>query len=108
MGASANGPATEGDASLASLASSIDWVEAADNYVELHIGGQTLMRRMTMREAERALEGVGFIRIHRRFLVNARKIRAIEGTNGDRIVRLGAGIELPVGRAFAINLTRAA
>ena len=45
------------DDSLAALAGSIDWVAAADNYVELHIGGRVTMRRMTMREAERALAG---------------------------------------------------
>jgi hypothetical protein len=93
---------------LSSVASAIDWVEAADNYVELHIAGRTVMRRMTMRDAERALRNHGFVRVHRRFLVNADRICAIDGTNGDRVVRLANGAELPVGRAFAANLSRAA
>jgi hypothetical protein len=96
------------EASLAALAPSLDWVEAADNYVELHIGPRTVMRRMTMRDAERALEGRGFLRIHRRYLVNGSRISAVTGSSGDRIVRLLDGQELPVGRAYAPNLSRAA
>ena len=86
---------------LGTIAKAIDWIEAADNYVELHVGGRTVMRRMTMRDAEQALAGRGFIRIHRRFLVNRNKISGITGSNGDRVVRLACGVELPVGRAFA-------
>ena len=90
---------------LSTIAGAIDWIEAADNYIELHVGGRTVMRRMTLRDAERALLGRGFIRIHRRFLVNCDKIAGVTGSNGDRIVRLGCGVELPVGRAFAPNLS---
>lgn len=95
------------DAGLASLSASIDWIEAADNYVELHVAGRTVMRRMTMRDAERALAGKGFIRIHRRYLVNRRRIEVIGG-GPELVVRLEGGVELPVGRAFANNLPRAA
>jgi len=64
------------------------------------------MRRMTMRDAEQALRGRGFVRIHRRFLVNRDRISEVVGTNGERTVRLGSGVELPVGRAFAANLSQ--
>ena len=57
-----------------------------------------------MRDAERALGPRGFVRIHRRYLVNRGRIANILGTNGDRIVQLASGAELPVGRAFAANL----
>ena len=62
---------------LAGIAKSIDWVEAADNYVELHVGGRTLIRRMTMRDAEHSLGRHGFVRIHRRFLINRNRVEAI-------------------------------
>src|SRR4051812_41687312 len=91
---------------LATIAKAIDWVEAADNYIELHVGGRTVMRRMTMRDAEQALTGPGFVRIHRRFLVNRDRIATISGSNGDRVVKLIDGTELAVGRAFATNLSR--
>jgi two-component system LytT family response regulator len=99
-------PPNPANVELHTLAGAIDWVEAADNYVELHVGGRTVMRRMTMRDAEQALRGRGFVRIHRRFLVNRDRISEVVGTNGERTVRLGSGVELPVGRAFAANLSQ--
>ena len=101
-------PPSAADVELDALAGAIDWVEAADNYVELHVGGRTMMRRMTMRDAEQALTGRRFVRIHRRFLVNRDKIASVTGANGDRIVKLVCGAELPVGRAFAVNLAKPA
>lgn len=97
----------EAEASLAALSASIGWVEAADNYIALHIGERTVMRRMTMRDAEQALARRGFIRIHRRYLVNRNRITGISG-GADLLVRLEGGLELPVGRSFAGNLTQAA
>ena len=95
-------PAPE-NAALASIASAIDWVEAADNYVELHIGGRVTLRRMTMREAANSLGRHGFIRIHRRFLVNRSRIESVH----ERSVTLTSGDDLPVGSAFAANLRSA-
>lgn len=94
------------DQSLPELAESIDWVSAADNYVELHIGGHVMMRRMTMRQAERALAGQGFVRIHRRYLVNRERIGSVQ-LNGRRAVVLECGEELPVGRSYEPNLADA-
>jgi hypothetical protein len=85
---------------LRELAEAIDWVEAADNYVEVHSGGTVTLRRMTMRDAATELERHGFVRIHRRYLVNRSRIHAI----GERSVTLPGGRELPVGTAFAANL----
>lgn len=98
--------AKEPDLALHSLAPTIDWVSAADNYIELHIGGRVTMRRMTLAEAEQALAGRGFVRIHRRYLVNRVKIAAVRG-NGEKVVRLADGAELPVGKRFATNLLAA-
>lgn len=85
---------------LGAIAATIDWVEAADNYVELHSLGQVTMRRMTIRDAARALERHGIVRIHRRFLVNRARIAEV----GERCVTLAGGEQLPVGAAFAPNL----
>jgi hypothetical protein len=87
-------------AELSSIADMIDWVAAADNYVELHIRGRATLRRMTMTQAAGALAQHGFVRIHRRYLVNRARIAEVR----DRSVRLTNGKELPVGSAFATNL----
>jgi DNA-binding LytR/AlgR family response regulator len=88
---------------LIAIAATIDWVEAADNYVALRVDGRTAMRRMTMREAEQALAAHGFVRIHRRFLVNTSRVAGVRG-NGKAYVRLADGTELPVGQAYRDNL----
>ena len=97
----------QADFTLAALAPTIDWVAAADNYVELHVGGRVTMRRMTLSEAEQVLCGRGFVRIHRRYLVNRQRIAAVRG-NGEKVVRLADGAELPVGKRYAPNLLQAA
>jgi hypothetical protein len=89
--------------SLASLAKRIEYVAAADNYIELHLGGRVVLRRMTLTEAANALDHRGFVRIHRRFLVNRDQIDSVH-LNGRGKVRLRSGAELPVGRAFASNV----
>ena len=89
---------------LLDFAPSIDWIAAADNYVELHIGQRVVLLRMTMRSAERTLQPFGFVRIHRRFLINRRRLETIVGTNGDRRIRI-AGTELPVGRSYLSRLS---
>ena len=95
--------ASSSEVAIANLAEAIDYVAAADNYIELHSDGRVTMRRMTLAEAERALSGLGFVRIHRRYLVNGGRISAVRG-NGEKMVRLDDGSELPVGRRFATNL----
>jgi len=96
-------PPTAAAIELKGIAPSIDWIEAADNYVEVHVGGRVLLFRMTMAAAERELGGLGMVRIHRRFLVNRGRVEAVLGSNGDRRVRI-AGKELPVGSRYAASL----
>jgi len=87
---------------IGAIAAAIDWVEAADNYVQLHCAGKLNLRRMTMHEAEKSLRRHGFVRIHRRYLVNQARIAHV----GDRVMRLTSGQELPIGSAFAANLRK--
>jgi hypothetical protein len=96
-------PSSRDTASLASLAKRIEYVAAADNYIELHLGGRVVLRRMTLTEAANALDHRGFVRIHRRFLVNRDQIDSVH-LNGRGKVRLRSGAELSVGRAFASNV----
>src|SRR3546814_12816353 len=52
------------------------WIEAAGNYVELHLPGRSLLQRQTLAAMEAALADHGFTRIHRSRLVNRRPVRA--------------------------------
>jgi DNA-binding LytR/AlgR family response regulator len=55
---------------------------------------------MTMARADGVLRRHGFVRIHRRYLINRDRIAQV----GDKFVRLQSGQELPIGSAFANNL----
>jgi len=96
-------PPTATAIELKGIAPSIDWIEAADNYVEVHVGDRVKLLRMTLASAERDLAGLGFVRIHRRFLVNRDRVDRVLGSNGDRRVEI-AGKELPVGSRYAAGL----
>jgi DNA-binding LytR/AlgR family response regulator len=100
--ATAAAAAFEGDerAALLRHAPSIRWIRAADNYLELHLDGRVVTLRLTMRQASASLEPLGFVRIHRSFIVARDKIQAVRRDS----VRLRDGTELPVGPSFAGRL----
>jgi two-component system LytT family response regulator len=73
---------------------SVDWIEAAGNYVRLHQGGQQHLLRQTMTGLARRL-GDRFVRIRRTALVNAGAITALEPYGkGSYVVHLRDGTRL--------------
>lgn len=48
----------------------INFLEAQDDYAEIHTSNQRLLKQQTMKYYERALDKNQFVRIHRRFIVN--------------------------------------
>jgi two-component system LytT family response regulator len=80
----------------------IEWIEAAANYVRLHVTGKTayLFREAIGRMAEK-LDTTRFIRIHRSFIVNIEKIKELQPcNNGEFMVLLRNGKELPCSRYY--------
>jgi len=78
----------------------IDWIEAYDNYVRLHLGGKAHLLRQTMNELEAALNPEQFARIHRSTIVNLDRIKEMyPHFNGDYLVRLNNGTELRLSRS---------
>lgn len=83
----------------------IDWVEAAGNYVELHVGKEAYMLRATMKEIGKRLGKEEFARIHRSAIVKKSEVDRIKpSTNGDKLVYLKNGEELRVSRRYSRNL----
>jgi two-component system, LytTR family, response regulator len=73
----------------------IDWIEASDNYVSLHLGGETHVVRQTMSELESQLDPAKFLRVHRSAIVNLDRIRELQPWfRGDYRVILRNGTEL--------------
>ena len=77
----------------------IDWIEAADYYVQIHAGGKSYLHRETMMSLERRLDGEQFVRIHRSAIVNRRRIRELSSSRREAIVVLEGGATLKVARS---------
>jgi len=83
----------------------IDWVEAADNYVCLHCGGETHVVRETMNSFERRLDTNRFLRIHRSTIVNLDRIKEMQPWfRGDYQVVLHDGTKLTLSRSYRDRL----
>lgn len=83
----------------------IVFASAAGNYVELHSGGRSIVWRQTMQNAERILSPVGFVRVHRSYLVPRHSIETVRrGRKGPVEVALRGGPKLPVSNRYAMNL----
>ena len=81
-------------------------VEAADNYVVLHLtGGGRHMLRETMTAIEKRLGTGRFLRINRSALVQTDQIKELQpGSYGDYTVLLQDGTKLPLSRSLRGNL----
>jgi two-component system, LytTR family, response regulator len=83
----------------------IDWVEAADYYVCLHVGAKSHLLRKSMAELERELDAHIFCRIHRSTIVNLRRVRALKVDDaGEYEVILDNGQKLRLSRRFRKDL----
>ena len=79
----------------------IEYVEAADNYVELHTGRETHLVRETMAVMESKLPGDQFLRISRSTIVNTEHIRELQPMfHGDYAVLLRNGARLSLSRSY--------
>jgi two-component system, LytTR family, response regulator len=75
----------------------IDWIEAADNYARLWVGGRSYLLRESLRQLEERVGEHGFIRAHRRALVRLGGVREIVSTGADGLIavlRCGAKVRV--------------
>ncbi len=83
----------------------IDWVEAAGNYVRLHLTGTSHLFRETMTNMEARLDGQRFVRIHRSRIVNVDRIKELQPwLNGEYVVVLNNGTRLTLSRGYREKL----
>jgi two-component system, LytTR family, response regulator len=81
--------------------SDIDWVEAADNYVNLHVGRETHPLRDTMTSLEKRLPANCFLRISRSTIVNVEQIKELHSMlHGEHTVVLRNGTRLTLTRGY--------
>jgi two-component system LytT family response regulator len=85
----------------------VDWLKAAENYVELHVGPDCYLVEVTMAEIAKRLEPVRFVRIHRSVIVNAERIRTVQSAyHSEYLVTLASGIQLRSGRTYKETMRR--
>jgi two-component system LytT family response regulator len=83
----------------------IDWIEAAGNYVKLHVGTDTHLIRETMNAVESRLSPEMFVRIHRCHIVNIEQVRELQPWfNGEYVVFLKNGTRLTLSRGYRERL----
>ena len=83
----------------------IDWVEAAGNYVRLHVGPASHLLRETMNAIEGRLDPEKFFRIHRSRIVNMERIQELQPwLNGEYAVLLRTGTRLTLSRGYREKL----
>jgi two-component system LytT family response regulator len=84
----------------------IDWVGAADNYVELHVGKMTHMVRMPLSTLAGRLPSDRLVRISRSQMVNLDRIKEIRSkSHGDYLILLQNGTRLTGSRNYRDNLS---
>jgi two-component system, LytTR family, response regulator len=83
----------------------IDWIEAADNYVVLHVGSQQHLLRETMTAIEGRLDPARFLRISRSAIVNTDQIKELQPLfHGEHVVLLRDGTKLTLSRNYRDKL----
>ena len=77
----------------------IDWIEAADNYSRLWVGGRGYLLRESLRELEARVRAHGFLRAHRRALVPLARVRELQWSRSGALVAvLSTGARIEVSR----------
>jgi len=83
----------------------LDWVEAADYYVKLHVGRQVHLLRETMSAMEGRLDPARFVRVHRSAIVNLDRVKEIQPYfHDEHVVILQCGTRVRLSRSRRLRL----
>jgi DNA-binding LytR/AlgR family response regulator len=84
------------------LLSDVQWISAADNYIELHLPPRSLLERATLADAlTRPGWAARFLRVHRSHAVNPAHVQRIERLgSGEAVLTLACGETVRVSRGY--------
>src|SRR5262249_47132753 len=86
---------------------SVDWIQAADNYVRLHVQSREYLLRETLASFEAELDPARFVRIHRSVIVPIDRVATlVPASHGDAEVVLRDGTHLAASRTWRDRLRR--
>ena len=79
----------------------IDWIDAAGDYMCVHAEGRTYVLRETMKSLAAILDPKIFQRVHRSTIVNVKRVRRLRPhTNGEYFLTLEDGQEIKLSRSY--------
>lgn len=79
----------------------INWIDAAGDYMCVHAEGRTYVLRETMKSLEEILDPRVFQRVHRSTIVNVQRVRRLRPhTNGEYFLTLEDGQEIKLSRSY--------
>jgi len=87
------------------LQEDIEWIDAAGDYMCVHVGGQTLIMRKTMKELDQELDTTILQRIHRSTIVNVKQVKEMQShINGEYFLTLKSGNVVKLSRTYKDKL----
>ncbi|PCJ28189.1 MAG: DNA-binding response regulator [SAR86 cluster bacterium] len=79
----------------------IDWIDAAGDYMCVHVAGVVHIMRTTMKELETKLDPSIFQRVHRSTIVNLQRVEKVSShINGEFHLSLSCGSSLKMSRSY--------
>ncbi len=79
----------------------IDWIDAAGDYMCVHVSGETHIMRTTMKDLESKLSPSIFQRVHRSTIVNLQRVEKVSShINGEFHLTLSCGSSLKMSRSY--------
>ena len=82
----------------------IDYLTAAANYVEIHVGDQVFRTRSAIKDIEHSLDPQMFGRIHRQTIVNFARVKQCQSlAHGDYLLTLHGGTQLRMSRRYRMR-----
>jgi DNA-binding LytR/AlgR family response regulator len=72
------------------------YIESSLHYIDIHVTGEKITTYLTLAELEAKLNPNKFCRVHRSFIVNLNRIKAVEQSQ----IRLDNKLIIPLGRSY--------
>jgi two-component system LytT family response regulator len=83
----------------------IEWIDAAGDYMCVHVGGETHIMRETMKGLEAQLDSDLLQRVHRSTIVNINQVTEMRShINGEYFLTLGCGHTVKLSRTYKDKL----
>lgn len=78
----------------------IDYIEAQDDYVQIHFNGKSLLKTQSLSDLEKQLNPALFVRIHRSTIIRLQALKCLERASKDSYQAIMQnGITLPISRS---------